>query len=221
MNVFEILIKYRDGFLQGLSVTVKLCLIIWVAGLVLGALLGIAGAKWRTAVGIPSRILSFVLSSIPALVILFWFHYPLQSLLNVIINPFYTAAFTLSLINVFSISDVVRGALIEFPEQYLVAARVCGLSEAQTVWRIQFPIVLREIIPTLLILQVGMLQMTLFASLISVDEIFRVAQRVNAQIYRPIQIYTALGLFFLTICLPINALALGLRRRFTRNLSER
>ena len=56
------------------------------------------------------------------------------------------------------------------------------------------PIVLRQMIPGLLMIQVTMLQSTLFASLISVDEIFRVAQRINAVVYRPIEVYTALGL---------------------------
>jgi ABC-type amino acid transport system permease subunit len=65
-----------------------------------------------------------------------------------------------------------------------------------------------------------MLQATLFASLISVDEIFRVAQRINARVYRPIEVYTALGVFFLAICLPMNGIALWLRRKYTRDLSE-
>jgi ABC-type amino acid transport system permease subunit len=60
----------------------------------------------------------------------------------------------------------------------------------------------------------------LFASLISVEEIFRVSQRINSLEYKPVEIYTALALFFLSISLPVNALALWLRSRFTRNISE-
>lgn len=66
-----------------------------------------------------------------------------------------------------------------------------------------------------------MLHTTLFASLISVEEIFRVAQRINAKIYKPVEIYTALGVFFLLVCLPLNGFALGLKKRYGRNLSER
>jgi polar amino acid transport system permease protein len=71
------------------------------------------------------------------------------------------------------------------------------------------------------VLQVGMLHATLFASLISVEEIFRVSQRINSTIYRPVEIYTALALFFLMVCLPINLLAAYLKKRYTRDLSER
>jgi ABC-type amino acid transport system permease subunit len=48
-----------------------------------------------------------------------------------------------------------------------------------------------------------------------------VAQRINAQIYKPVEIYTALGVFFLIVCVPINGFALWLKKRFTRDVSQR
>ena len=152
---------------------------------------------------------------------LFWLHYPVQAIFQVVIDPFYTAAFTFTVVNIFGVADLVRGALTDFPSQYLTAAQVCGLPPRKTVIRIQLPILLRQILPGLLMLQVTMLHVTLFASLISVEEIFRVAQRINAQIYKPVEIYTALGLFFLMVCVPVNGLALWIKNKYTRNLSDR
>lgn len=221
MTVLDILVQYYPAFFGGLKVTLQLCAIIWGAGLVVGTALGVAGARWRLWVGAPSRTVSFILGSVPLLVFLFWLHYPAQALLDVVIDPFYTAAFTLSVVNVFGVADLVRGALGEFPQHYLIAARVTGLTGRQTVWNIQLPLILRQILPGVLLLQIAMLHTTLFASLISVEEIFRVAQRINAQIYRPIEIYSALGVFFLGVCLPVNAAAWWFKKRFTRDLSER
>lgn len=221
ISVFQILIEFRKGFVAGSLVTLKLCIIIWSAGILLGSILGTLSRRWKVSIGIPARVCSFILCGIPVLVLLFWLHYPMQAIFDVVINPFYTAAFALSLINIFAVSDLVRRVLQDFPSQYLVAAKVCGLTARQTILKIQFPIVLRQILPAVLIIQVTMLQATLFASLISVDEIFRVAQRVNAQIYRPVEIYSALGILFLIICLPLNGLAFWLRQKFTRDLSER
>jgi polar amino acid transport system permease protein len=221
MSVFEILVQFREGILSGLGVTLQLCLIVWSSGLVIGTILGVAGSKWRIGIGIPSRTVSFILSGVPVLAFLFWLHYPLQAMLNVIIDPFYTAAVALSIINILAVSDTVRGVLRDFPSQYVIAAQAYGLSSTQTLVNIQFPIVLRQVIPSLLLIQVSMLQATLFASLISVDEIFRVAQRINSVVYRPVEVYTALAILFLIICLPLNGLALWLRQRFTRDLSER
>ncbi|HEX8163560.1 MAG TPA: ABC transporter permease subunit [Pyrinomonadaceae bacterium] len=220
MSVLDILTKYRGEFLYGLWVTLKLCLLIWPIGIVVGTALGVAGAKWKLGVGIPSKVISFTLSGIPILVFLFWLHYPAQSLLKIVVNPFYTAAAALSIINVLLVADLIRGVLNDFPTQYIMAARVCGLSHQQTVLNIQLPIIFRQVLPSLLLIQVSMLQATLFASLISVDEIFRVAQRINSEVYRPVEIYTALAVLFLAVCLPLHGLAYWLKARFTRDLSE-
>jgi len=219
MTVFDILTNYYPAFLKGLAVTLQLCLIIWSSGLVLGGALGLAGARFG-AVGWFSRLFSFILGGIPLLVFPFWLHYPAQAMFDLVIDPFYTAAFTFAVVNIFAVADVVRVALADFPQQYLTAAKVTGLTRRQTVFRIQLPLILRSVLPTLLLLQVSMLHITLFASLISVEELFRVAQRINAQIYRPVEIYTALGLFFLAVCLPVNGFAFWLKRRFTRDTSE-
>jgi polar amino acid transport system permease protein len=221
MSVLEILTTYREAFLNGLGTTFKLALIVWVLGLTIGGLIGSLGAKWKFLIGFPSKLFSFVLSGVPILVFLFWLHYPLQALLGVVIDPFVTAAATLTIINIFAVADVIRGVLLDFPSQYIIAGRVCGMTSAQILVHIQLPIVLRQTVPVLLMIQVNMLQATLFASLISVNEIFRVAQQINAQIYKPVEIYTALGLVFLAVCLPLNGLALWLKMKFTRDYSEK
>jgi ABC-type amino acid transport system permease subunit len=221
MTVLDILVKYQSAFAAGLATTFRLALIIWVVGLVVGTLLGAMGAKWKLALGLPSRMLSLALSAIPILVFLFWLHYPLQAMLGVVVDPFITAALTLSIVNIFAVADVIRGVLVDFPAQYVTAGRVCGMTPVQILWYIQLPIILRQTVPVLLMIQVNMLQATLFASLISVPEIFRVAQQINSQIYKPVEIYTALGVLFLLVCLPINGFALWLKAAFTRDFSER
>jgi polar amino acid transport system permease protein len=218
--MIRIIIDYREAFLEGLSVTLKLSLTIWTFGLVVGGALGVIETKWAS-IGIASRSLAFVISGIPVLVFLFWLHYPLQALAGVVINPFYTAALTLSIVNIFLVAGIVRNGISELPTQFIETAVVCGLPRRKILWRIQFPLILRYIIPPLLQTQVGMLQLTLFASLISVDEIFRMAQRVNAIVYKPVEVYSALGIFFLMVCLPLNGLALYLKSKFSRDISEK
>ena len=226
MSVFDIIATYHVGFLDGLLVTLKLCLIVWTSGLLLGTALGATAAHdpiWGKAV----HGGAFFLAAIPTLVVLFWLHYPAQALLGdltgseIVINPFYTAAFTFALVNVFAMAEMTRVAIRDFPQQYITAGRVCGLSGRDILLHVQLPLLFRQLLPGILTQQVAMLHMTLFASLISVEEIFRVSQRINATIYKPVEIYTALGIFFIGVCLPINLLAAYLQRRFTRNLSER
>jgi His/Glu/Gln/Arg/opine family amino acid ABC transporter permease subunit len=219
--VLDILIKYHPAFLSGLWVTIKLTAIIWSSGLLIGGVLGVMSAQHRLFVGIPMRMAAFFLSGTPILVVLFWMHYPMQTMLGVTIDPFVTAAVVFSILNILTVADLLRSHIIDFPEQYRTAALVCGLDRTTFITRIQIPILFRQILPGLLPLQIVMLQTTLFASLISVDELFRVSQRINAIEYKPVHIYTALAVFFLAICLPVNGVAVWLRSRFTRDISEK
>ncbi len=220
-SVFEIVYKYKGAFASGLLVTLKLCIIIWVIGLIVGGFFGILSAKWGNAIGIPLKTFSFILSGIPILVFLFWLHYPAQSIFNIAIDPFYTAAMMLSILNIFSVSDIVRDGITNLPNQYIEVAKISGLSIKKRILKIELPLVFRHIFPSLLITQVNMMHMTLFASLISVEEIFRVSQRVISIEYKPVEIYTALGVFFLFVSLPLNGIALYFKNKYNRNLSER
>lgn len=221
MNPIDILITYFPAFVDGLSVTMALCAIIWTVGILGGSALGVAAAQYPEEFGWPVRCAAFFVQSMPLLVLLFWLHYPAQAVFNVVIDPFITAAFTFTLVNTLGVAELIRGAIVDFPKQYLTAAKVTGLDTKTTILKIQLPLLFREVLPPLLILQVTMLHCTLFASLISVEEIFRVAQRINAQIYKPVEIYTALGLFFVAVCIPITLAAAWLKHKFTRDVSER
>jgi polar amino acid transport system permease protein len=221
MTVIDIIITYKEDLLSGLLVTLGLSLTVWISGLIFGIFFGALAYRQKESIGWFLKILSFLLASTPILVLLFWLHYPLQAMLGVVVYPFLTAAFALSLVNIIGVAQIIRDALQEFPEQYTVAGKVCGLTQKEIFSKIQLPIIFRQTIPQFLTLQVSMLQMTLFASLISVQELFRVAQQINSMIYKPVEIYTALAIFFIAICLPLNLFAYWFKNKHTRNLSEK
>jgi ABC-type amino acid transport system permease subunit len=55
---------------------------------------------------------------------------------------------------------------------------------------IEIPLLFRKSINELLSLEINILHMTLFASLIGVSDIFRVAHQINAITYQTIEIYS-------------------------------
>lgn len=220
MSLQAILETYSGALFAGLIVTVRLCLLTWAASFFFGILFGSYAAK-NQAFGFLTKCLSAVLSGVPVIVALFWLHYPAQAAIGVVIDPFVTAAVTLSVLGTFMVSEAVRQVLEAFPTQYRVAAQVSGLSGAETFWRITVPIVAKEFMPAALMIMVTIFHMTLLCSLISVEEVFRVAQRVNSVVYRPVEIYTALALFCVLVSLPLHLAALTLRARLTRDTSER
>lgn len=218
--LLNILISYSGAILRGLSITLIICFSAWFFGILGGVILGYTAQK-NTSIAKFLSISSFLLSSIPVLVLLFWLHYPAQAILRITINPLITTIITLAIINIVLTAELVKKTVDNFPLQYVSAAKVCGINEKKKFFKIKFPIIFRQVLPGLLTLQVTILHMSLFGSLISVEELFRVSQQINSQIYRPIEIYSALALVFVAVSLPLNLLAYYLKNKYTRDLSEK
>ena len=219
-DILDIIIRNKEGFLSGLLVTFQICLIVWISGLVLGTAIGYFTSK-NKVIKITIRTLSFVLSGVPVIVFLFWLHYPAQAFLHIQVAPFYTAVFMLSLLNIIAVSEIVNNGINNFPNQYLEVAKVCGIKTKTAFFKIQLPLIARHILPSMLTAQINSLHLSLFASLISVEEIFRVSQRIISSEYKHVEVYMALGIFFLIVSLPVNGFAIYLKQKFGRKLDEK
>jgi polar amino acid transport system permease protein len=212
-KVIDVVWEFRYAYLSGLIVTLKLCAVAWLAGLFGGGLTALSAEWWPRLIGWPALLLSRTTEAIPILVLLFWLHYPTQAALGIVIDPFYTTALLLALLNTLAVFGVLRHAIAGVPPEMIEVARVCGVRRTRIFWRIQFPIALRTALGSLTSLQVQILQLSIFGGLISVEELFRISQRINAQIYKPVEVYSGLALFFLAVCLPLNLLAKQLEAR--------
>jgi His/Glu/Gln/Arg/opine family amino acid ABC transporter permease subunit len=214
--MIEIILQYKLAFWHGLLITLKIVALSWVLGIFFGILIGILCSEFKYWIGKPFTVLAFILSSIPVLVLLFWFHFPFQDLIHKVIDPFWTIVFVLALVNTFLTADLIRSTLNNFPKEYIESAKVLHLTRLQTFKKIQLPIILKSILPSLLTIQVNILHLSLFGSFIAVPELFRVAQDINSQIYKPVEIYSFLALFFLFILLPINILIYYLKKKYLK-----
>jgi polar amino acid transport system permease protein len=213
MGVLDLVYEFRAAYAAGLVVTLKLCAIAWVSGLVGGGSIALLSEWWPSLIGWPVTLLSRITEAIPIMVLLFWLHYPAQAALGITIDPFLTTAALLAVLNALAVFGILRGAIQRVPSEFIEVARVCGVGRSRTFWRIKLPVALRSAIGPLTSSQVNVLQLSIFGSLISVEELFRISQRINAQIYRPVQVYTGLAAFFLVVCLPLNVLARYLEKR--------
>ncbi|MEL6361820.1 MAG: ABC transporter permease subunit [Pseudomonadota bacterium] len=215
--MIEILIQNWAGFSRGALVTLHLTLWVWLIGLLLGVPFGWFRGQLVNRSGEAGVSLIFLaLGSVPVLVYLFWFHFPVQEVLGVVWPPFITSALVLGIFNSFMVSDVVRSALAEFPKEYEDVARTNGLSYRTYLREIKGPLILISSLPAYLATQVAAMHTTLFASLISVEELFRQAQRINSVEYKPVEIYSVLILFYFAFSFPLMLASRFLERRFNK-----
>jgi polar amino acid transport system permease protein len=213
MSVLEVIYQYRFAYLSGLYVTLKLCCFAWIVGLTGGSIIALGAEWWPRFLGWPLIVLSRITEAIPIMVLLFWLHYPIQAALGVVVDPFYTTTVLLAALNVLAVFNILRAAISRVPAELVEVARVCGVTRRRAFWLIKCPLALRSSVGALTSSQVNVLQLSIFGSLIAVAELFRVAQRINSQIYQPVQVYSGIALFFLSVCLPLNLLSRYLDRK--------
>ncbi len=221
-QILSLIDRYHEALLKGALTSIELAAIAWIGGLLLGVLLGV----WRAAHHGRTKqegvaLLSTVASSIPVMVYLLWCHYPLQAALGISVRPFITAAIVFTLYNALVIGELVRGAIGDLPLSFSMAAQATGVPRTVYTRYILIPLALRAALPGYLGTQVAVLHMTLFASLISVDELFRVTQRINAIEYNAVGVFSLLALFYFVLSFPLLVLARLANGRLARLGLER
>lgn len=215
-----LLVNYSEAFARGIAMTLFITSMAWVLGTLLGFLIGTAAVRSSILGSVISNA-AFAIGAVPAMVLMVWFHYPVQSALGVVIDPMFTAIFVLTLINTALVADAFSSARANTGREYLESAFIHGLDFRTARYRIELPLLIRSAAPRILYAQVIVLHVSLFASLISLNELFSVAQRVNAVEYRPIPIYSFVALFYGLLSLPLLFLGSCLQNRFGRDFSER
>jgi len=197
--------------LHGTATTLFLFLIGWSIGLPTGlglALLSVSLVDIRALV----RGLAVFLSVVPLLALLFWLHYPLQTMLRVVIPPFITAAGLLCVFILFSVADIVGRELITTKARMGEPAQVLGIPHSVFLQQIVLRASLERSLPRLLTLAIASIHLTMFASLIGVEELFRATQHVNASMLKPVQVFSLMAAIYALLCLPLFVLSQAIQR---------
>jgi len=211
--MIDILIEYRHLFLQGLLMTVELLFLIVLIGVPLGILLGAIGGRSSKSISSVVSSLKFLTKIVPVLVLLFWLHFPLQAILGIVVDPFWTTVVALGFVNMVAVAFIIQSELKLLPIAYKEAGVTLGMTNSQIVKHIELPILMKRALPSIALNQATMLEYTLFASLISVPELFKVSQTINSMVYDPVAIYSLLVLFFAIILAPLHILITIYKKR--------
>jgi len=216
--MLTLILENYQAILSGFKITLFIfftTVIFWILCWVLFAYISINNKRVKTIID----LVYIIFISIPVIVLLFWFHYPLQIILNITISPIITTIVTLSIINILGIYKIIYKKIKYIKEKYSNFSSIIGINTKNIRKKIEYPLLFRKSIDEVLSYQINILHMTLFASLISVNDIFRVAHQINASTYKSIEIYTLIGIIFLLISLSINLLIIYLKKKYNYDYS--
>jgi len=215
MTIIDILIQFRPALLSGLLVTMQIVLITRSWWIIIWTILWILASNFKKTIGWFINVLSLILGWVPMLVLLYWLYFPFQQYFQVDISSFTLASLAFVTVNALFVSKIVRSAIENLPAKYIVTSKLMWLTKRQTISKIKLPLISRHVIWPIIMLQIVMLHNSIFASLINVDEIFRQIQRINAIIYKPIELYTMLAIFFIILSVPLYLLARYYKNKYS------
>lgn len=217
--------KYQALIVKGIGTTLLLLVLSMVIGLALAIPLGLAQAAGPRYLAAPARIFCGVIRGTPLLLQLFLLYYGIGSLFPgipglrdslfwpILRDAWYYAVLGLSLSVAGYEGEVMRGAFRSVPHGQLEAARAMGMPRLTAFRRIWLPQALRSVLPTLGGETVLQLKATPLVALITVVDIYAVANRVRSETlitYEPLLLLAAV---YLAIAGGIVALFRWLERR--------
>ena len=212
---FAILGKYSHLFWLGLGWTI----VYTIGTVILGTLVGLAVGMLRLKhLGLIDWLLLVYIELFrctPLLVQIIWFYYAFPVLIGVNIPAHIAAVTVLSLYGGAFYAEIVRGSIESIHIGQWDAARALGLRPWRMMRLVILPQALKPMLAPYVNQSVTQLKNTSLVSVIAVPDLVYNATLINAETYRPLEVYTIVALIYFAILFPITFVA----RRFERGLT--
>lgn len=207
----EIMIAAWPMILQGLGVTVLLCLVVIPLGLA-GGLLAALGAGARSAwIRWPVIVFVDIFRAFPPLVLLI-FVYAGLPFAGLKISPFVAVTLAFFLNNSAYYGEIFRAGIDSIGTGQSEAARSTGLTGTQTMVHVVLPQAVRNVLPDLLSNTVEVVKLTSLASVVSLGEMLHQANLARSVTYNASPIVLVAGIYLLILWPLVRLVSLQGRR---------
>jgi len=194
----EIMVAAWPTVLQGLWVTILICLAVipmGLAGGLLTALGSVAKSRW---VRWPAIALVDFFRAIPPLVLLI-FVYAGLPFAGLQLSPFTAVVVAFFLNNSAYYGEIFRAGIQSVGYGQTEAARSTGLSAPQTLAHVVLPQAVRNVLPDLLSNTVEVIKLTSLASVVSLGEMLHAADLARSVTYNASPIVLAAGVYLVLL----------------------
>ncbi len=200
-------------FAWGLLVTQEYTVITCVLGLIVGLLIALAQLSPLRALRVVGMLFVEFFRNVSLLVWLLWSYYALPIFAGINISKQAAGILALSLYGGAYYAEILRAGIQALDHGQADAAKALGMRPWQAMHRIILPQAFRQMIPPLAGQTIIQMKNTTLLSVITVPDLLYQASYVSSFTYRPMEVYTVVGLIFLAILIPSNYLARRLEMR--------
>lgn len=196
---FGWLVTYWPALVSGLRETIVLTLVSFVVSVLIGVVAcALRAAPWRI-LSIPGLVFIEFMRATPLLVQILWVYYSLSLLVGLTLTAFQAGVLALGANVGAFIAEILRSGIRSVPAGQQDAARALGMNSVQMATRVVIPQALRAVIPPLGSMWVGLFKDTALVSIIGVPELLAQAQDINAATFRPVEVFTIVGIIYLVL----------------------
>jgi polar amino acid transport system permease protein len=212
---FGILTKYSHLFWLGIGWTMAYPVGTIALGTLIGLVVGIL--RLRRYPVIDWLLVAYIelFRCTPLLVQIIWFYYAFPVVIGVNIPAHVAAMTVLSLYGGAFYAEIVRGSIESISRGQWDAARALGLSSWRLLRLVIIPQALKPMLAPYVNQSVTQLKNTSLVSVIAVPDLVYNATLINADTYRPLEVYTVVALIYFAILFPATLIARRLERGMT------
>lgn len=197
----EVVLSHLDAFAGGMRTTAELALASFAGALVIGVL--VAACRVSPVAPLRAAGTAYVetFRNIPPLVLLvvFFFGFPK---IGILYSPFVSAIIVMAVYTGSFVGEAVRSGINTVAQGQAEAARAIGLTFSQSFLLVILPQALRAVVPAIGSLFSAILRNVSLASVISVQELAWVSDRLIADTGRPFEILAGTAVAYLMMTLP-------------------
>jgi polar amino acid transport system permease protein len=210
---WSIVTKNFDLLLWGLWVTLQYTVITCLIGLAVGLFAALLRLSPIKALSGTALVFVEFFRNVPLLVWLLWTYYALPIFAGINISKEWAGLVALSLYGGAYYAEIFRAGIQSLDPGQQDAAKALGMNSSQAMRRIILPQALRNMIPPLAGQTIINMKNTTLLSVITIPDLLYQAGYISSFTYRPMEVYTVVGILFMVILVPCNYIARRLEVR--------
>ncbi|MBP2293269.1 amino acid ABC transporter permease [Azospirillum rugosum] len=202
-----------DFLISGITLTLGVTAASLSCAIVIGLAVGLMRLSKKGLLRRLAMAYVEIFRNTPALVQLIWVYYCLPVLVGINLDATSACIVALSTNGAAYVAEIFRAGIQGVPPGQVEAARSIGMSYGETMRKIILPQATRKMIPPFVNEAVSLLKYSSLVSVLGVSDLTYQAQVLSTTTFRPIEIFTFIGVVYFLVCWMMSSAAQVLERR--------
>ena len=203
--------------LDGLRMTVTVCLISLAFGIVIGMLACFGKLMGRGPLALIARVYVDLFRTLPEIVTIFWIYACFPLVFGLGLGSVESGILALTLYSGAFLAEIFRAGIQSVPRGQFEAARALGIPPLWLWVSVVLPQMVRLMLPAFVAFLTDLVKVSGLLSAIGVAELVYQASVISARSFEYFEMFTAIGVMYFLLIFPLSMFA----QRYERALARR